>query len=147
MFRRMSIQQLKILSLDLGTQWTGLALSDPLGILAKPLTTVPTAELQKALTELFVTERISTVVVGNPKTLKGTDSNQTQLVFTQFTNLKNFFTDKKWVLWDERLSSKRASALAKSHSKEEKLKEHARAAAFILESYLNYLREHATENE
>jgi len=143
MFRGMSIQHLKILALDLGTQWVGLALSDPLRILAKPLTTVTLEQLQKSLTDLFSKERISTVVVGNPQTLKGTDSAQTQLVHTQFADLKNFFSDKEWILWDERLSSKRANALAKSHSKEEKLKEHARAAAFILETYLNYLRHHA----
>jgi RNase H-fold protein (predicted Holliday junction resolvase) len=45
-----------------------------------------------------------------------------------------------WMLWDERLSSKRASELNRSaRTPEEKKKSHSVAAAFILQSYLDHL--------
>lgn len=129
---------MKILALDLGQQWVGMAMSDALGILAKPYKTVPFDQLEQSLSAIFSQEQISDVVIGYPKTLKGTESQQTLEIVKVKESLQEKFPQYKWILWDERLSSKRADALKKARTKEEKIKSHSIAAAFILESYLTY---------
>lgn len=130
----------KIAALDLGDQWVGIALSDALGMFAKPYTTITAHELYKELEKFFDNEpTIKTVVVGYPKTMKGTESDQTRKVVAIKEELETKFPSLEWILWDERLSSKRADTVSKGTSKEEKLKSHARAAAFILDSYLTFL--------
>ncbi|MGC2310133.1 MAG: Holliday junction resolvase RuvX [Candidatus Babeliaceae bacterium] len=131
----------KILGLDLGDQWTGVALSDPSRILAKPYITIPTATLDQFLQELFQKESIHSVIVGCPKTMKGTASAQTQKVKIMFEHLQKVFSTMTFILWDERLSSKRAQMIHQGFSKSDKMKEHARAAAFILDSYLTFLHQ------
>lgn len=129
----------KILALDIGDQWTGIAISDPLRLLAKPLVTVETLKLEQNLSQIISKEKIEIIVIGYPKTMRGTESEQTRKVVEFSNNLKNIFKDIEFVLWDERLSSKRASSVATARSKEEKLKSHAIASSFVLDSYLTYL--------
>lgn len=134
---------MKILALDIGDQWTGIALSDALGMFARPLQTVTSSSLTTTLTEFISKERISTAIVGLPRTMKGTESDQTRKVREVFEALKTIFPQWNWVLWDERLSSKRAQSLqieqGKRRSQETKHQEHAIAAAFILQTYLDSL--------
>lgn len=130
---------MKMLGLDIGDVWTGTALSDALGITARPHKTAETKKLVAFLTDLFKQENLNTVVVGYPKTMKGTESDQTKKVIATKELLEKKFPEKTWVLWDERLSSKRADALKHARTKEEKIKSHSVAAAFILGSYLDYL--------
>jgi putative holliday junction resolvase len=137
----------KIAALDIGDQWVGVALSDRLRIVATPYTTVAADTLEQFLTQLFTNEPIDLIIVGYPKTLRGTESQQTHKTVALTQKLQERFHDKKFILWDERLSSKRAQAVQKfgqksgayKKDKAEKLKSHARAAAFILDSYLIYL--------
>lgn len=130
---------MKIIGLDLGDQWTGVAISDSLGFFARPLQTVTTADLDPALAELIEKERITIIIVGLPRTMKGTQSEQTNKVISHADQLKKKFPQITWIMWDERLSSKRAQAVKPSRTKEEKLQSHAIAAAFILQSYLDHL--------
>lgn len=130
---------MKILALDIGDAWTGTALSDALGMFAKPYQTTETKNLISFLHDLFVKEKIETIIIGHPRTMKGTSSDQTKKVEEAKIKLEQKFPDKKFILWDERLSSKRADTLKKATTKEEKIKSHSIAAAFILESYLQYL--------
>jgi len=129
----------KIAALDIGDKWTGVAISDSLGITARPYTTVETTHLFDLITTLYTKESVNKVVVGYPKTMKGTISNQTKKVEQKKEELAAKFPTIEWILWDERLSSKRADSLHKGTSKEAKLKSHAIAAAFILQTYLSYL--------
>lgn len=130
---------MKTAALDIGDVWTGIALSDALGITVKPYHTAQTPDLMDYLTTLFSKETISTVIVGLPRTMKGTDSQQTEKVRAHFEILKSVFPTMVWKLWDERLSSKRAAHIKPSTSKEDKIKSHAIAAAFILENYLSFI--------
>lgn len=129
---------MKILGLDIGDAWTGTALSDALGITARPHKTTPTKMLESFLTDFFKHEHIATVIVGYPKTMSGTESEQTKKIVAAKEKLAVLFPDKIWILWDERLSSKRAGALKQARSKEEKIQSHSVAAAFILSTYLDY---------
>lgn len=131
----------KVLAFDLGNEWTGSALSDTTKTLARPYQTIKAIELHNFLATTLHKEPIDTIVVGHPRTLKGTASQQTLIVEKIFADLQEKFPTYTWLLWDERLSSKRAERLqsGKSKHKKDALKSHAHAAAFILDSYLTFL--------
>ncbi len=136
---------MKILALDLGDRWVGSAIADPLGITCRPYQTVATNLLQEFLMRTVPLENISTIVVGYPKTFSGGQSEQTLRIIKQKEDLEQQLNALEgrtitWVLWDERLSSKRAEELHRgAHSPEEKKKSHSIAAAFILQNYLDHM--------
>ena len=131
---------MKILALDIGDQWTGSAISDPTGTFARPYQTVKSTELEQLLAEKIKSENIQQIVVGHPKTLKGTESEQTKKIVAEKNRLEKIFPSVTWVLWDERLTSKMAAKTKRKKTKESKLQAHSIAAAFILDSYLIYLQ-------
>ncbi len=131
---------MKILALDIGDVWTGIAISDALGITSRPYQTVHTPDLKKDLRNIFAEEPIKTVVVGHPTTLKGTKSAQTIKTEQVAEELKETFPEKEWVLWDERYSSQQAAEIVRPKNKQKKLETHAVAAALFLMSYLDSLR-------
>lgn len=143
---------MKVLGLDLGDRWVGVAISDALKISCKPCETVQLEQLEPFLTQLFTKETITTVVVGYPKTFMGGESAQTNKIVELKNALQERFSSVggrslQWLLWDERLSSKRASELQqRASSPDAKRKSHAIAAAFILQSYLDNLAFHTVES-
>lgn len=131
----------KILALDLGDAWVGIALTDRDCIFARPHSTVAASDLKAFLIKILSEEQIRKIIIGHPRTMKGGHSAQTDKVVAQKDQLEQEFPDQEFILWDERLSSKRAEALASNvPSREEKMKTHARAAAFILDSYITFLQ-------
>jgi putative Holliday junction resolvase len=130
----------KIAALDLGDQWVGIALSDITRTLAKPFTTVTFYDYLPALKKIIDEQKPAAIVIGYPKTMRGTESDQTKKIVALHTELEKLFPETQFILWDERLSSKRAETASPARTKEEKLKSHAIAAAFILDSYLSYLK-------
>lgn len=130
---------MRIAALDLGDVWIGIALSDPTRMLARPYGTVKLPELTQAIDKLIKQEQVAEIVVGDPQTLRGTESEQTMRIREQYAALQKQFPEITWHLWDERLTSKQASAIQKGGSKEEKQRQHAVAAALILRSYLDHL--------
>lgn len=140
---------MKALALDLGDRWVGSALSDGMRISCKPYETVDLEALEPFLEKLLAAEPITTVVVGYPKTFSGGESAQTNKIVVLKNSLEERFSLIKgrsvtWLLWDERLSSKRAQEIQHgASSPEAKKKSHSIAAAFILQSYLDNLAFHA----
>ena len=131
---------MKFLALDLGDKWVGSATSDPLGITCKPFNTVELKDLKDFLTQILPQQDIKTVVVGYPKTFSGTESEQTKKIVKLKDELEKQFHDITWILWDERLSSKRALGIQSGkYDFESKKQNHSLAAAFILQSYLDHL--------
>jgi len=137
---------MKIMALDIGDRWTGTALSDPLGILARPYQTVATSELSSFLNTVITKEYISSIVVGLPTTLRGTISDQTQKIIDLSKNLEQEFPSIAWSMWDERFTSKQANTIKHAKTKDEKLRSHSIAAALILSTYLDYRRMHSDES-
>lgn len=137
---------MKIFAFDIGDRWTGVAASDPDALFARPYTTIETKDLIEFISDLLAKEKLKTMVVGYPQTLRGTESEQTRKTVDLAKELEREFPTIEWILWDERLTSRQAQTISKKGSKsiqaqkEEKLKEHARAAAFILMSYLERLQ-------
>ena len=136
---------MKIIALDIGDRWTGIALSDPLGMFARPYDTAKTTELTSYLSTLIAKESISIIVVGLPITLRGTESDQTKKVKAITHALEKQFDTIEFILWDERLTSKQAARIQPTKTKEAKLRSHAIAAALILTSYLDYRLLHANQ--
>ena len=67
----------RILAIDFGLKRTGLAVTDPLQIIANGLETVPTHTLLAYLQAYFAKEVVDQVVIGMPKNLDNTDTDST----------------------------------------------------------------------
>jgi putative holliday junction resolvase len=98
----------RILAFDWGKKRTGLAVTDPLRIIATPLDTVLTKELLVYVANYLKKETVDEFVVGMPKTLKNEDSEIAPLVRVFVEELKKIYPDKKIHLADERFTSKMA---------------------------------------
>ena len=128
---------MKIIALDVGDVHTGVAYADDLGIIATPYTTVATESLFAWIANIINTENLGTIIVGYPKTLKGTESAQTKKIVALFESLKKEFPTIIWKLFDERLTSKQAQRYMREQGKKSRHSEHALAAAIILQTYLD----------
>jgi putative Holliday junction resolvase len=137
----------RIVGLDVGERRIGVAVSDPSGTLARPVTTLRTSgldgdALQISLTEierLTVEEPLVAIVVGLPRRLDGTPNDQTPLV-EAFVQLLGREVTQPIALQDERLTSVEAeSRLARGDRdwRSRKKRLDAAAAAIILQDYLD----------
>ncbi|AEL26208.1 Holliday junction resolvase RuvX [Cyclobacterium marinum] len=133
----------RVLAIDLGTKRTGLAVTDPLMIVASPLETIPTHQLLEYLKRYTNSEEVSTIVLGWPKSLDGTATNMTQPVLALEKKLKKTFPAIPVELVDERFTSKMAmQSMINMGSKKKDRKEKAGnldkiSAAIILQTYLD----------
>ena len=98
----------RIMAIDYGKKRTGLAVTDPLRIIATPLDTVATSELISYLGVYMKKETVDEFVVGMPKTLKNEDSEIAPLVRAFVEELKKVYPEKKIHLADERFTSRMA---------------------------------------
>ena len=154
---------MRSLGLDVGDKRTGVAVSDPLGILATPLTVLVSKDEDALIDEilkLVEQYKAECIVVGLPRRLNGELGKQASKVTVfvdklsgqaKHSNLNQLDVQ----LWDERLSTKAAERLktetggkgsklrsrakrgAKNHSFSVKAEVDAIAAAFILQSFLD----------
>ena len=95
----------RVLSVDYGVRRTGLAVTDPLKIIAGGLTTVETPQLLKYLKEYTAKEAVERFVVGLPKQTNGRDSENLPRVLAFVEQLKKNFPDVPVDMWDERYTS------------------------------------------
>lgn len=98
----------RIIAIDYGKKRTGLAVTDPLRIIATPLDTVSTNDLMSYLGGYIQKETVDEFVVGMPKTLKNEDSEIAPLVRAFVEELKKVYPEKKIHLADERFTSRLA---------------------------------------
>jgi putative Holliday junction resolvase len=132
----------RVLAIDLGTKRTGLAVTDPLKMLANPLETVDTAVLMDFLKAYCAKEEVDTLVLGLPIRLNGQDNEMTPRVMAFKSELEKTFTTLKVELIDERFTSKMAlqSMIAMGSKKKDRREKAGNldkvSAAIILQSYL-----------
>lgn len=98
----------RIMAIDYGKVRTGLAVTDPVRIIATALTTVETPTLLKYLKEYCAREEVDTFVVGMAKHMDGSPSESMQLIEPFVERLKAAFPDKEVARIDERFTSKMA---------------------------------------
>ncbi len=95
----------RILAIDYGLKRTGLAVTDPLRIIATALDVVETSRLVDFLRTYFLKEAVEEVVIGMPKRLNNRDSEIAPLVRKFVDLFKITFPDKPIFLADERFTS------------------------------------------
>ena len=98
----------RILCLDYGLRRTGIAVTDPLQIIATGLTTVDSKELISFLKKYFQQEQVELIVIGEPKNLDDSDTHATPLVNAIIVKLKKEFPQIPMKTVDERYTSKMA---------------------------------------
>ena len=99
----------RILSLDYGKKRTGVAVTDPLQIIASGLTTVDTQQLFDFLKDYISKEVVEKIIIGLPYQLDGSPTDATASVLHCIRLLKNSFPTIPVVSVDEQFSSKMAS--------------------------------------
>ncbi len=131
----------RILGIDYGIKRTGIAISDPLGIIASPLETVNTVNLIDYLLKLIENEKISDLVIGLPL-------NSKNKLFDIEKEIKKFILKIKLKLpelnierIDERFTSKIARNYINIYTEKQKIRRNKEkldkvSASLILQSYL-----------
>ncbi len=135
----------RIIAIDYGKKRVGVAVTDPLQLIATGLATVASNEIFSFLKNYFATENVETIVVGLPKQLNNEPSESMKYVAPFIQGLKNKFPGKKIKPVDERFTS----VLAHQAMIDGGLKKKARqnkalvdeiSATIILQSYLEQLK-------
>ena len=135
----------RIIALDYGLRKTGIAVTDPLQIIATPLETVPTDSLMEYLKKYFASEEVEHVVIGMPVNLEGEDTHSTEEVRNFIEKFKKTFLGKNITTIDERFTSKLAfDAMLKGgmKKKQRSIKENIDklSATIILQDYLTTIQ-------
>ena len=129
----------RVLGVDYGQRRVGIALSDPLGLTARPFEVVPRGASTTRVAELIVEYDVSTVVVGLPTPLGGGESESARQA-RQFGAAIGAMTGIDVVYVDERYTSKIAerSLLESGMQRRDRRDTIDKvAAAIILQSYLD----------
>ena len=98
----------RILALDYGLRRVGLAVTDPMQMLAIPLDTIDTTKVIQYLKDYFLRENVETIILGFPKNMDGNDTDATPLVEKFNLELSTNFPNIPIKLVDERLTSRMA---------------------------------------
>ena len=98
----------RILCIDYGKKRTGIAVTDPLQIIATGLTTVDSPALISFLKDYFKKEDVELIVIGDPKNLDDSDTHATPLVKEVVKRLEKEFPKIPVKKVDERFTSKMA---------------------------------------
>ena len=133
----------RIMAIDYGKKRTGLAVTDPLQIIATGLTTVETPQLMNFLKDYFSKEVVEKILVGEPTNLDDSDTHATPLVREFVRRLQKNFPAIPVVMVDERYTSKLASQAMidmglKKHQRRNKALVDEIAATIILQEYLQH---------
>jgi putative Holliday junction resolvase len=99
----------RIISLDYGLKRTGIAVTDPMQIIATGLSTVETPKLMQFLKDYFAKETVELILIGEPKNLDDTDTHATGPVKQFIARLKKTFPQIPIETADERYTSKMAT--------------------------------------
>ncbi len=99
----------RIICIDYGGKRTGLAVTDPLQIIATALTTIETKELIPFLKKYFQSEQVELILIGEPLNLDDSATHATPLVKAAIIRLKKEFPEIPIQTVDERFTSKMAS--------------------------------------
>jgi|WetSurMetagenome_2_1015567.scaffolds.fasta_scaffold88554_1 putative holliday junction resolvase len=141
----------RIVAIDFGQKRSGIAVTDPLQIIANSLTTVPSTELLSFLVSYTGKEPVDSFVVGYPKQMNNSPSQSVLFIDPFVDKLKKTFPGKAVFLMDERFTSKMAVQAmvmggVKKKDRQNKALIDAVSATIILQSYLEYRSNGLTMN-
>lgn len=95
----------RLMAIDFGRKRCGIAVTDPLCIVANPLETVPTDKLVDFVSAYVRDNDVSTVVVGQPRTVRGEDSESMRYLTPVINRLRKAIAPTPIVMFDERFTS------------------------------------------
>ena len=139
---------MRLMGLDFGSKTVGVAISDPLLVIAQGITIIRRKEENKLrqtlaqIEELIQQYEVSGIVLGNPKNMNATLGERAELS-ADFKEKLERRTGLPVVLWDERLTTVAADkAMIEAGIRREHRKDYVDqiAAVLILQGYLDYLK-------
>lgn len=131
----------RILAIDYGSKRTGLAVTDPLQIIANGLTTVETAKLVPFLQNYLQKEQVERIIVGLPKQMNGQESDNMKNIVPFVNRMKKLYPNLPIEYHDERFTSVLAhrvmldSGIGKKARQNKALVDEI-SATIILQSYM-----------
>ena len=131
----------RIIAIDYGGKRTGIAVTDPLQIIATGLTTIESKELISFLKKYFLQEQVELIIIGLPKNWDESDTHGTPLAKAAIKKIQKEFPDLPLKTVDERYTSKMAKdamlemGLKKKDRRDKKLVDEI-AATIMLQEYL-----------
>ena len=131
----------RIMAIDYGLKRTGLAVTDPLQIIATGLMTIESSQLIPFLKDYFKKEPVELLLIGEPKNWDDSDTHATPLVRQVMVRLQREFPSIPLKAVDERYTSKMASramidmGLKKKQRRNKALVDEI-AATILLQEYL-----------
>jgi len=138
----------RILAIDYGLKRTGIAVTDPLQIIASALTTIESAKIFTFLEEYFKKESVELILIGDPRNLDDSPTDITHDVHRVIGILHKKFPEIPVKTVDERYSSLQASRamvdmnMKKSRRRQKGMIDHV-AATMMLQEYLQGLKPNA----
>ncbi|MBQ8915935.1 MAG: Holliday junction resolvase RuvX [Alistipes sp.] len=131
----------RILAIDYGRKRTGIAVSDPLQLIAGALTTVETQEVERFVADYCAREEVSTIVIGKPMQMDGSPSETWRYIEPLAGRLRHVYPDKEVLFYDERFTSVLAHRAMldggmKKMARRDKATVDKIAATIILQSYM-----------
>jgi putative Holliday junction resolvase len=132
----------RIMAIDYGAKRTGIAVTDPMQIIASGLSTISTSELIPFLVDYLKEESVETLVVGEPKQMDNSVSQSETLIQNFLKELNRYLPSINIVRQDERFTSKLAvRSMIEGGVKKNKRRNKALvdeiSATLILQAYLN----------
>ncbi|SKB73692.1 Holliday junction resolvase RuvX [Daejeonella lutea] len=132
---------MRIIAFDYGTKRIGIAVTDPLQIIATGLDTIHPKDIVEYLKKYLVQEPVELFVVGEPLQMDGTPSQSAPHIKGFITILKKHFPEIPIERIDERFTSKMASAVVaqsgfKRSDRHDKSRLDTISATIILQTYL-----------
>ncbi len=98
----------RVLAIDYGRRRCGVAVTDILKISANGLPTVRTCDLEKFLTDYVAREDVELILVGEPRTVRGEESESMRYIRPFLNRLHNLLPEMPVQMWDERFTSVQA---------------------------------------
>ena len=132
----------RIMGIDYGRKRTGVAVTDPLKIIAGNLATVPTHTLMQFIKDYLSREQVERIVIGQPTQLNGEPSESMKYITPFVNRLRKELPDMPVVMYDERFTSTIAHQAMidggmKKSDRRDKNRVDAIAATIILNDYLH----------
>ena len=135
----------RIIAIDYGSKRVGLAVTDPLKMIANGLTTVHSKDVIKFLEDYLKKEEVECIVVGEPKTLRNEPSDSARFIEPFVKHLRNKFPTMRIERYDERFTTAMAHQAMllgglKKKARQNKETVDMVSATIILQNYLDFIK-------
>jgi putative Holliday junction resolvase len=135
----------RIMAIDLGRKRCGIAVTDPLQIIANGLTTVESGKLAHWVVDYVGKEEVEAIVIGEPKDMHNNPSDCSKYIEPLVNRLRKLLPDMRIVRYDERFTSVMAhqtmiDAGLKKKQRQDKALVDTVAATILLQSYMESVK-------